>query len=64
MVGSYESTNCPSTNCIVNDDFPGRKTKHKIEIRATQFQKDAAAAAVVVYSYRQNEIPSKQSFFV
>ena len=63
MVGSYESTNCPSTNCIVNDDFPGRKTKHKIEIRATQLQKDAAAA-VVVYSYRQNEIPSKQSFFV
>lgn len=22
IVGSYESTNCPSTNCIVRDDLP------------------------------------------
>lgn len=22
IVGSYESTNCPSTNCILRDDLP------------------------------------------
>lgn len=25
IVGSYESTNCPSTNWILNDDFPDNK---------------------------------------
>lgn len=29
MVGSYESTNCPSTNWILSDDFPGEEEKRE-----------------------------------
>lgn len=29
MVGSYESTNCPSTNWIVSEDFPVKQRKER-----------------------------------
>lgn len=32
IVGSYESTNCPSTNWIVIEDFPEKKNTKKIKI--------------------------------
>jgi hypothetical protein len=40
MVGSYESTNCPSTNCIVREDFPVEVEKNGIvEADEQQFPK-------------------------
>ncbi|KAH9417144.1 hypothetical protein DERP_013315 [Dermatophagoides pteronyssinus] len=36
MVGSYESTNCPSTNCIVNDDLPTERNPIKAIFPANQ----------------------------
>lgn len=56
MVGSYESTNCPCTNCILSDDLPANEQRM---IRKKYFGIKKSKKKIQTKNRRIENIPEK-----